>query len=43
VHGTEEADEYVRNISTHYEKLFRGRGRTIKFMKFTLDEVLFPV
>jgi len=43
VHGTQEADEYVRNISTHYEKLFRARGRTIKFMKFTLDEVIFPV
>lgn len=36
VHGSTEADEYVRNITTHYEKLFRGRGRTIKFMKFTL-------
>ncbi|MCG9881016.1 MAG: tRNA (guanosine(46)-N7)-methyltransferase TrmB [Bacteroidia bacterium] len=42
VHGTEEADEYVRNISTHYEKLFRARGRTIKFMKFRLDEAVLP-
>lgn len=40
VHGTEEADEYVRNITTHYEKLFRGRGRTIKFMKFKLPNQL---
>jgi len=40
VHGTEEADEYVRNITTHYEKLFRGRGRTIKFMKFHLPAQL---
>lgn len=40
VHGTEEADAYVRNISTHYEKLFRGRGRTIKFMKFNLPTQL---
>jgi tRNA (guanine-N7-)-methyltransferase len=36
VHGNKEVDEYVRNITTHYEKLFRGRGRTIKFMKFQL-------
>lgn len=42
VHGTQEADDYVRNISTHYEKLFRGRGRTIKFMKFRLDDMLIP-
>lgn len=40
VHGTEEADAYVRDISTHYEKLFRGRGRTIKFMKFLLPAQL---
>jgi len=40
VHGTEEADAYVKNITTHYEKLFRGRGRTIKFMKFQLPAQL---
>ncbi|MCF8253307.1 MAG: tRNA (guanosine(46)-N7)-methyltransferase TrmB [Bacteroidia bacterium] len=40
VHGTEEADAYVRNITTHYEKLFRGRGRTIKYMKFILPDQL---
>jgi tRNA (guanine-N7-)-methyltransferase len=38
VHGTNEANEHVRNITTHYEKLFRGRGRTIKYMKFKLPE-----
>jgi tRNA (guanine-N7-)-methyltransferase len=43
VHGTEEADEYVRNITTHYEKLFRGRGRTIKFMKFKLPKLIASV
>jgi tRNA (guanine-N7-)-methyltransferase len=40
VHGTDEADAYVKNITTHYEKLFRGRGRTIKFMKFQLPAQL---
>lgn len=40
VHDTDEADAYVKNISTHYEKLFRGKGRTIKFMKFMLPNQL---
>jgi tRNA (guanine-N7-)-methyltransferase len=43
VHGTEEADVHVRNITTHYEKLFRGRGRTIKFMKFKLPPLIASV
>lgn len=42
VHGTDEADAYVKNIRTHYEKLFMGRGRTIKFMRFLLPAQLLP-
>jgi len=34
VHHSDEADEYLKNIKTYYEKLFSGRGRTIKFLKF---------
>jgi len=34
VHHNDEADEYLKNIKTYYEKLFSGRGRTIKFLKF---------
>lgn len=41
VHQSTETDEYVRNISTHYEKLFQAKGRTIKYMKFTLPDYLF--
>jgi tRNA (guanine-N7-)-methyltransferase len=29
-------EPYVKNIKTHYEKLFAAKGRTIKYMQFTL-------
>lgn len=38
VHGTDEADAFVKNITTHYEKLFRSRGRTIKYLRFQLPQ-----
>ncbi len=41
VHQSNEVDSYVRNITTHYEKLFSAKGRTIKFMKFVLPAHLF--
>ena len=41
VHGTNEADTFVKEITTHYEKLFSAKGRTIKFMKFRLPPYLF--
>lgn len=34
VHQSAEADDYLKNIKTYYEKLFSARGRTIKFLKF---------
>lgn len=36
VHGNSEAPAMLREIQTHYEKLFRGRGRTIKYARFRL-------
>ncbi len=41
VHESDEVDPLVKNITTHYENLFKARGRTIKFMKFTLPDHLF--
>ena len=36
-----EAHNYdnLRNITTHYEKLFSEKGRTIKYCKFYLDNL----
>ncbi|MBC7384471.1 MAG: tRNA (guanosine(46)-N7)-methyltransferase TrmB [Bacteroidia bacterium] len=41
VHGSNQADPFVRDIQTHYEKLFSAKGRTIKFIKFSLPDHLF--
>ncbi len=41
VHHSDEADAHVKNITTHYEKLFSAKGRTIKYMKFSLPHHLF--
>jgi tRNA (guanine-N7-)-methyltransferase len=35
VHGNEDSHPHLRDIKTHYETLFMGRGRTIKYTKFT--------
>jgi tRNA (guanine-N7-)-methyltransferase len=37
VHHNPEADPLLTKITTHYEKLFMGRGRTIKYCRFKLD------
>ena len=37
-HDTHDYDN-LRNITTHYEKLFSERGRTIKYCKFYLDNL----
>ncbi len=37
VHGNSNSHPHLREIKTHYEKLFMGRGRTIKFTKFNLN------
>lgn len=34
VNQNDDADDYLKNIKTYYEKLFSSRGRTIKFLKF---------
>ena len=34
VHANEDSHHHLREIKTHYEKLFMGRGRTIKYLKF---------
>lgn len=36
VHADENSDPNLREIKTHYEKLFMGKGRTVKFAKFKL-------
>lgn len=40
----EEAHGYdeLRNIKTHYEKLFSAKGRTIKYCRFKLDTLKIP-
>ena len=38
VHNNPKAHEHLKNITTYYEKLFMGKGRTIKFTRFMLDE-----
>lgn len=37
VHANPQASPHLHEITTHYEKLFMGRGRTIKYTSFTLD------
>lgn len=37
VHANANAAAHLHTITTHYEKLFMGRGRTIKYTQFTLD------
>ena len=37
VHANEDSHIHLREIKTHYEKLFMGRGRTIKYLKFRFD------
>ncbi len=34
VHANDDSHPHLREIKTHYEKLFMGRGRTIKYLKF---------
>ena len=34
--------EELRNIKTHYEKLFSSKGRTIKYCQFSLDNLKIP-
>lgn len=33
--------EQLKNITTHYEKLFSAKGRTIKYCKFSLDGLVY--
>lgn len=37
VHHNPDASAHLKNITTHYEKLFMGKGRTIKYLQFTLS------
>lgn len=39
VHHEPHDYENLRNITTHYEKLFSDKGRTIKYCKFYLDNL----
>lgn len=34
IHANDDSHQHLREIKTHYEKLFMGRGRTIKYLKF---------
>ena len=34
VHANTDSHPHLREIKTHYENLFMGRGRTIKYLKF---------
>ncbi len=36
VYTSQTVPDYVKNIKTHYEKLFYAKGRTIKYMQFHL-------
>jgi tRNA (guanine-N7-)-methyltransferase len=38
VYESNSVDEYVKDIRTHYEKLFAAQGRTIKFLSFQFPE-----
>lgn len=36
VHNDNTAEPLLKNVTTYYEKLFRAKGKTIKFMQFNL-------
>jgi tRNA (guanine-N7-)-methyltransferase len=38
VYESETVDAYVKDIRTHYEKLFAAQGRTIKYLSFQFPE-----
>ncbi len=37
VHSNEDSHKHLREIKTHYEKLFMGKGRTIKYLQFKFN------
>jgi tRNA (guanine-N7-)-methyltransferase len=39
VHHNPNAHPHLKTIRTHYENLFMGKGRTIKYCQFTLDDL----
>lgn len=39
VHEDELANEHLKNITTHYEKLFIGKGEKIKYCRFSLENL----
>ena len=39
VHTNPNAEPMLKNVRTYYENLFMGRGKTIKFTRFKLDEL----
>jgi tRNA (guanine-N7-)-methyltransferase len=39
VHNNPHAHPHLKNIRTHYENLFMGKGRTIKYTCFVLDNL----
>lgn len=39
VHENPAAEPLLKNVRTHYENLFMEKGKTIKFTRFTLDEL----
>ena len=38
VHGNEASHPHLREIKTYYEKLFMGRGRTVKYLQFKFNQ-----
>lgn len=38
VHANPNANPHLKNIRTYYENLFMGKGRTIKYTRFRLDD-----
>lgn len=38
VHANEDSHPHLREVKTHYEKLFMGRGRTIKHLQFKFNK-----
>lgn len=41
VHNDEHSYDNLKNITTHYEKLFSAKGRTIKYCKFSLTNLVY--
>lgn len=39
VHNNPDAHPHLKNIRTYYENLFMGKGRTIKYTRFVLDDM----